>query len=143
MSRVLDSDGFFSSRLQTWSAQSLESELNGLLGKLRETAGTGAMKALPWVNRYSKSVPPCSSGYVVSTPWVGLRGCEIPLMSFHVKSFVEFSGVFLLILFPTRATSAALYDNADVVSKLLSCRRLSKLLARYSPPQHAAGAQRS
>lgn len=32
-------------------AQSLESELNGLLGKLRETAGTGAMKALPWVNR--------------------------------------------------------------------------------------------
>ena len=32
--------------------QSLESELNGLLGKLRETAGTGAMKALPWVNRY-------------------------------------------------------------------------------------------
>ncbi|CAN0330504.1 unnamed protein product, partial [Ectocarpus sp. 12 AP-2014] len=30
--------------------QSLESELNGLLGKLRETAGTGAMKALPWVN---------------------------------------------------------------------------------------------
>ncbi|CAM9833807.1 unnamed protein product [Pylaiella littoralis] len=30
--------------------QSLESELNGLLGKLRETAGTGAMQALPWVN---------------------------------------------------------------------------------------------
>lgn len=30
--------------------QSLESELNGLLGKIRETAGAGAMKALPWVN---------------------------------------------------------------------------------------------
>ncbi|CAN0455678.1 unnamed protein product [Ascophyllum nodosum] len=30
--------------------QSLESELNGLLGKIREKAGAGAMKALPWVN---------------------------------------------------------------------------------------------
>lgn len=38
--------------------QSLESELNGLLGKLRETAGTGAMKALPWVNRYVTCVCP-------------------------------------------------------------------------------------
>ncbi len=38
--------------------KSLESELNGLLGKLRETAGTGAMKALPWVNRCM----PCLGG---------------------------------------------------------------------------------
>ena len=30
--------------------QSLEEILNGILGKLRESAGTEAMKQLPWTN---------------------------------------------------------------------------------------------
>ncbi len=32
------------------SIQSLESELNGILGELRQTAGKEAMKELPWAN---------------------------------------------------------------------------------------------
>ncbi|CAM9912517.1 unnamed protein product, partial [Sphacelaria rigidula] len=36
--------------MRVGNAQSLESELNGLLGKIREKAGADAMKALPWVN---------------------------------------------------------------------------------------------
>ncbi len=32
------------------SIQSLESELNGILGELRQSAGNEAMKELPWAN---------------------------------------------------------------------------------------------
>lgn len=39
--------------------QSLESELNGLLGKIRESTGTGAMKALlcVMIDLYEHDVP--------------------------------------------------------------------------------------